>query len=99
MDIIVTLPKSEGCETIIVVVDRFSKYVSFIVAPKDYSVEETTKLCFRHVVKYWGLPQNIISDWDPHFIGKFWSGLFKLMELALHFYTSFIPRQMDKLRG
>ncbi|XP_042968946.1 uncharacterized protein LOC122301604 [Carya illinoinensis] len=52
MDFIVALPKSEGCGTLIVVVDRFSKYATFIAAPKDCSAEETAKLFFKHVVKY-----------------------------------------------
>ncbi|XP_042962490.1 uncharacterized protein LOC122296762 [Carya illinoinensis] len=92
MDFIVALPKSEGCRTIIVVVDRFSKYDTFIVTPKDCSAEETAKLFFKHVMKYWGLPQSIISDQDPRFTGKFWSGLFKLMGSALHFSTTFHPQ-------
>lgn len=55
MDFIVAFPKSEGCETIIVMVDQFSKYATFIVAHEDCSAEETVKLFFKHVVKYCGL--------------------------------------------
>ncbi|GMQ12089.1 hypothetical protein CsSME_00054546 [Camellia sinensis var. sinensis] len=92
MDFIVALPKSEGCKTILVVVDRFSKYATFIAAPNECSAEETAKLFFKHVVKYWGLPQSIISDRDSRFTGKFWTELFKLMGSALHFSTSFHPQ-------
>ena len=35
MDFIIGLTKSEGYGSIIVVVDRFSKYATFIAAPKD----------------------------------------------------------------
>ena len=61
------------------VVDRFSKYGVFILAPKDCSVEQTTQRFFKNVVKYWGLPKTIISDRDSRFMGKFWMELFKLM--------------------
>ncbi|RVW64771.1 Transposon Tf2-8 polyprotein [Vitis vinifera] len=74
------------------VVDRFSKYATFIAAPTDCTAEETTRLFLKHVVKYWGLPKYIISDRDPRFTGKFWTELFKLMGSELHFSTSFHPQ-------
>ena len=65
MDFIIGLPKSEDNDSIIVVVDRFSKYATFIAASIDCTAEETTRLFLKHVVKYWGLPKYIISDCDP----------------------------------
>ena len=92
MDFIIGLPKLEDNGSIIVVVDRFSKYATFIAAPIDCTAEETTRLFLKHVVKYWGLPKYIINDRDPRFIGKFWTKLFKLMGLELRFSTSFHPQ-------
>ena len=92
MDFIIRLPKSEDNDSIIVVVDKFSKYATFIAASINCTTEETTKLFLRHVVKYWGLPKYIISDHHPHFTGKFWTELFKLMGSELHFSTSFHPQ-------
>ena len=57
MDLIIKLPNSEGYGSIIVVVDRFSKYVTFIATPTDCTAEETIRLFLKHVVKYWGLPR------------------------------------------
>ena len=94
MDFIIRLPKLEDNGSIIVVVDRFSKYATFIAAPTDCTAEETTRLFLKHVVKYWGLPKFIISDRNPRFTGKFWTELFKLMSSELHFSISFHP-QMD----
>ncbi|RVW63223.1 Transposon Tf2-2 polyprotein [Vitis vinifera] len=92
MDFIIGLPKSEDSSSIIVVVDRFSKYATFIAAPTDCTAEETARLFLKHVVKYWGLPKFIINDRDPRFTGKFWTELFKLMGSELHFSTSFHPQ-------
>ena len=39
MDFIIGLPNSEDNGSIIVVVDRFSKYATFIVTLTDYTVE------------------------------------------------------------
>ncbi|RVW77954.1 Retrovirus-related Pol polyprotein from transposon 17.6 [Vitis vinifera] len=92
MDFIIGLPKSEDNDSIIVVGDRFSKYVTFIAALTDCTAEETTRLFLKHVVKYWGLFKYIISDRDPRFTGKFWTEFFKLMGSELHFSTSFHPQ-------
>ena len=92
MDFIIGLPKSEGYGSIIVVVDRFSKYATFITAATDCTTEETARLFLKNVVKYWGLPKYIISDRDPCFTGKFWTELLKLMGSELHFSTSFHPQ-------
>nr|GEX70831.1 hypothetical protein [Tanacetum cinerariifolium] len=51
--------------SIIVVVDRFSKYEMFIAAPPDVTADDTSKLFFKNVVKYWGVPHVIVSDQDP----------------------------------
>nr|GEW43303.1 hypothetical protein [Tanacetum cinerariifolium] len=83
---------SEGSGSIIVVVDRFSKYETLIVAPPDVTTNDTTKLFFKNVVKYWGVPHVIISDRDPRFTGHLWTELFKIMRTDLNFSTSFHPQ-------
>jgi hypothetical protein len=92
MDFISALPKSEGYGSIMVVVDRFSKYATFIAAPTDCTAEEAARLFMKNVVKYWGVPRTIISDRDPRFTGRFWTELFKLLGSDLHFSTSFHPQ-------
>lgn len=46
------LPKVGEYGTILVVVDKFSKYATFIPAPINYSVEEIAYLFMKNVVKY-----------------------------------------------
>ena len=99
MDFIIGLPKSEGFGSIIVVVDRFFKYATFIATPTDCTTEETTRLFLKHVVKYWGLPKYIISDCDLRFTGKFETELFKLMGSELHFSASFHPPTDGQTEG
>ncbi|KAL4325383.1 hypothetical protein GQ457_11G024020 [Hibiscus cannabinus] len=54
MDFIVGLPNTDGFASIVVIVDRFSKYATFIPASKECPAEETARLFLKHVVKYWG---------------------------------------------
>ena len=44
------------------------------------------------MVKYWGIPETIVSDRDPRFMGRFWTEVFKLLGSELHFSTSFHPQ-------
>ncbi|XP_039015947.1 uncharacterized protein LOC120146474 [Hibiscus syriacus] len=54
LDFISRLPRVGDLGSILVVVDRFSKYATFIPASKYCSAEETAKLVFKHVVKILG---------------------------------------------
>lgn len=92
MDFIAGLPKVDGMSCILVVVDRFSKYGTFIATTKECSGEQAARLFLQHVVKYWGLPRSIVSDRDSRFTGRFWTELFKLLGSDLKFSTSVHPQ-------
>ncbi|KAK3040841.1 hypothetical protein RJ639_029185 [Escallonia herrerae] len=87
LDFITGLPKVEELGTILVVVDRFSKYASFIAALKYCSAEEKAQLFFKYV----GMPQDIVSDRDSRFTGNFWTELFKLLGSQLSMSSSYHP--------
>ncbi|KAK2979456.1 hypothetical protein RJ640_015085 [Escallonia rubra] len=91
LDFITGLPKVGDLGTILVVVDRFSKYASFIATPKYCSAEDTAQLFLKYVVKYWGMPQDIVSDRDSRFTGNFWTELFKLFGSQLSMSSSYHP--------
>lgn len=57
MDFISALSKVGTLASILVVMDRFSKYGTFIVASFDCTAEEAVQLFIFHVVKYWGIPE------------------------------------------
>ena len=50
MDFITGLPKVKGVGSVFVVVDQFSKYAVFIVAPSTCTVEVVADLFYRNVV-------------------------------------------------
>ena len=52
MDFITSLPESEGCDSIMVVVDCYNKYAIFIAAPVDCKVDEVARLFVKHIVKF-----------------------------------------------
>lgn len=92
MDFIVDMPKSKGFDTIMVIVDCFSKYATFIPTTRARPAKEATRLFLKNLVKCQDLPRNIVSDREGQFIGKFWTELLKLLGLNLNFLTSVRPQ-------
>jgi hypothetical protein len=92
MDFIVGFPKVDGMNTIMVVVDRFTKYAVFVAAPTVCTAEVAAELFYRNVVKYFGVPSDIVSDRDVRFTGRFWTALFNMMGTRLKFSTANHPQ-------
>lgn len=99
LDFISALPKSERFGLIMVIVDRFSKYGKFVTSDRDCTVEEAAMAFFKNVVKLWGLPRNIVSDWDPRFTGRLWTELFKMWAPNLASQQAFTHNLMGRLNG
>jgi hypothetical protein len=92
MDFIEKLPKSEGYDTIMVVVDRFSKYAHFMPLKHPFSAPSVAQIFLDQVVKLHGLPKSIVSDRDKIFTSSFWTQLFKLMGTQLNLSTAYHPQ-------
>lgn len=71
MDLLTDLPESEGYDSILVVVDRFSKMIRLIRTNKTMNSHALVRLCWDQVWKDFGLPRVIISDRGPQFASKF----------------------------
>ncbi|PNY04175.1 hypothetical protein L195_g000590 [Trifolium pratense] len=78
MDFIGGLPKVGGVDTIMVVVDRLTKYAHFIPVNHPYTAKSIAELFIKEVVKLHGFPSSLVSDRDKVFLSSFWSELFKL---------------------
>ena len=66
-DFTTDLPLSNGYDSILVIVDRFSKEVEFIPTIKTVTTLETTNLYLFNMWKNYGLPHSIVSDRGPQF--------------------------------
>ena len=91
-DLVTNLPESNGYMAIAVFIDKLTKMVHLAPCTKGVIAMEYAKLFVDHVFQLHGLPKVIISDWDPHFTGKFWKSLFDLLGTDLQFSTAFHPQ-------
>ena len=78
LDFVEGLPKSQGFEVILVVVDRLTKYVHFVPISHPYSTAKVVSLYMQYIFKLHDMPAFIVSDRDATFTSLFWSELFRL---------------------
>jgi hypothetical protein len=66
MDFIEGLPKSEGKDTILVIVDKLTKYSHFISLSHPFTTKTIVQLFIDHVFKLHGLPlagtKNLLAN-------------------------------------
>ena len=79
-------------DSILVVVDRFSKMAHFLPYSKTSDASKIAKLYFDEIVKFYGLPKTIVSDRDVPLISDFWKTLWHLVGTKLKFSTAFHPQ-------
>src|ERR1700709_2193988 len=91
-DLIVDLPKSEGKDSIFVVVDRFSKQAHFIPTVKEVDSKGIAELFLQNVWKLHGTPKQVISDRGTQFVSKFMGQLSKRLDIKWSASTAYHPQ-------
>ncbi|CAJ2659203.1 unnamed protein product [Trifolium pratense] len=92
MDFITGLPPSQSYTTIMVVVDRLTKYAHFIPMRSDYTSKSVAEVFMQNIVKLHGMPKSIVSDRDKVFTSNFWQQLFKLQGTSLAMSSAYHPQ-------
>ena len=84
------LPKSvDGFDSLLVIVDRLSKFVVAIPTTKTLSAEQCALLVNHHwFLRGFGFPEEIVSDRDKLFVSKFWGEFASLAGIQLSMSTA-----------
>jgi len=102
VDLITDLPLSFGYNTVINVVDHFSKMIHLIPTECLPSAEDIANLFLKHVFRLHGLPVAITSDRGTQFTSRFWKRLLELLGIKAVYSTAHHHAsngQVERLNG
>jgi Integrase core domain len=77
---------------VFLVVDRLSKLIRLAATPEHVDAPQVAQLFHSNVYRHHGLPHEIISDRDPLFMSKFWTSLFKMLQVKLRPSSAYHPK-------
>ncbi len=100
VDFITDLPVSDGHTCILVIIDRFSytslslilSYGRLIPLTGLPTALQTAELLFNRVFRYYGIPEDIVSDRGPQFISRVWKAFFSLLGVTVSLTSGYYPQ-------
>jgi len=92
MDLITDLPKTQGFDSILTIVDQgCSKAAKFIPCMKTINGTGVALEYLKHLIPWFGLPKRIILDRDPQFTSAFAKEMCKALGIQQNLSTAFHP--------
>ncbi|MBW0548136.1 hypothetical protein O181_087851 [Austropuccinia psidii MF-1] len=91
MHFITQLPFSSSFDSILVIVDRFSKMAVFIPTMSSINSLDLAHLFTKNIFSKHGLPSSIVSDRDPPFFSSLWTNLCQKLKISRDLSTAYHP--------
>ena len=93
MDFITDLPLSNGCDSILVILDPYTKMGHFVSLQQDgKKANDLIRIFAREHWRLHGMPLDIISDRDSRFTAHIWKDLLKHLGVKPRMNTAFHPK-------
>ncbi len=93
LDFITKLPKSQGYDTILTIMDHdCSKASIFIPCHETITTEQMALLYATYVLPHYGLPKLVISDQGTQFMAEITRELLKTVSVKQNISTSYHPQ-------
>ena len=91
-DFITKLPLAQGYDSILVVVDWFTKMAYFVPTTERTIAEGLARLFRDNIWRLHGLPESIVSDRGPQFVAGLMKELNELLGIKTKLLTAFHPQ-------
>jgi len=92
IDIIGPLPKSNGMDAIVVIIDRFMKMIRLKATTTNISLEGITEIYKNEIWKLHEIPRRILSDRGLQFASKFMEELTRVLGTKRQLSTAYHPQ-------
>ena len=92
IDIIGPLPKSNKIDTIVVIVDRFTKMIRLKATTTNISSEGIAKIYRDKIWKLHGVPRTILSNRELQFTSKFIEEFTKVLGIKRQLSIAYHPQ-------
>ena len=92
IDMIGPLPRSNEMDTILVIVDCFTKMIRLKATMTSLSSEGVAKIYRDKIWKIYGIPKTILSDRGPQFASKFMEDLTRVLGTKRKLSTAYHPQ-------
>jgi len=96
INIIGPLPKSNGMDTIVVIIDRFTKMIRLKATTMNISLEGIAKIYRDKIWKLHRIPREVLSDREPQFTSKFIEEFTKALETKRQLLTAYHSQTDDQ---
>ncbi len=100
IDFVTDLPNSNHFTTILTIIDRFSKACRLIPLPKLPTAFETAEALLQNVFRFYGLPEDIVSDRGPQFTSRVWRAFCQQLNINVSLTSGYHPEsngQVERL--
>ncbi|MBW0526742.1 hypothetical protein O181_066457 [Austropuccinia psidii MF-1] len=91
MDFITQLPLSNSFDSILVIVDSFSKMAVFIPTMSSLTSLYFAHLFIKNIFSKHGIPSSIVSDRGPLFVSSFWTNLCQKLKISRDLSAAYHP--------
>ncbi|SOV09088.1 uncharacterized protein UDID_18259 [Ustilago sp. UG-2017a] len=92
LDFIEGLPPSKGYDSILVIVDRLTKFAILAPTYKTVTAKQTAVLLWGNLVRHFGYPDHMVSDRGRQFISGAWKAFAEQMGVKHSLSTAYHPQ-------
>ena len=94
LDFVTDLPPARGFNCVLTVIDRLTKFTRLIpctMGEDKLSAAQVAKLLFENIVRFFGVPKELVHDRDPRFTAHLWRELWRILGTKTSASTAFHP--------